>query len=344
MSTNLITADQKTLASFWERREGKWGYAILALLAFAGISALNIFGPWILNGLAIGTAILGQSLMFGALAIALAFFIWVLFFTHVPKIFSYWFKASVRRLAGVFVAVYPVEVIREFISKMNAKRIEFKRNKEKIAGAKREVMESKKEVESEKTEAMRALKYARDKNNQMEMNLQGQIIMQSDETLNKYLLPSLQQLDVLYERLTRLDTVIDYKVRGMENQAKNLERQNRTSKVTKGALASAWAILRGGDPDQELYDMAVEYIVDDYKNTMGMVDDFMSSTEEVLNGFDMKTGQWKESALEQLAELERKEQMLISKTPEANVIIPTVLQPESMPAVPASNLGSKYFS
>lgn len=340
MAMNLVSADQKTLASFWQRKEGTWGMAILALLGIAGIGALNVFGPSILNALATGTAILGQAMMMTVMGTGLAALLWILFFTNVPKMFSYWFKASVRRMAGVFVAVYPVEIIREFISKMNAKRIEFKKNKEKIAGAKREVSEAKKEVEDEKKAALQALQYARNKNNQMEMNLQAQIIMQNDETLTKYLEPSLAQLDLLYERLTRLDTVIDYKVRGMENQAKNLERQNRTSKTTKGALSSAWAILRGGDADQELYDMAVEYVVDDYRTTMGMVDDFMTSTEEVLNGFDMKTGQWKESALEQLAELERKEKLLIEKTPEANMIVPTIVQPQM---VPSSNLSNKYF-
>lgn len=340
MAMNLVSADQKSLASFWQRKEGTWGIAILALLGVASIGALNIFGPWILNGLATGTAILGQAMMMTVMGTGLAALLWILFFTNVPKMFAYWFKAMTRRMAGVFVAVYPVEIIREFISKMQTKRIDFKKNKEKIAGAKREVAEAKKEVEREKAEALNTLKFAQRNNNQMEMNLQAQIIMQNDETLTKYLDPSLAQLDILYDRLSRLDTVIDYKIRGMENQAKNLERQNRTSKTTKGALSSAWAILRGGDADQELYDMAVEYVVDDYRTTMGMVDDFMSSTEDVLSGFDMKTGQWKESALEQLAELERKEQLLIDKTPEANMIVPTIVQPQQ---VPASNLSNKYF-
>lgn len=340
MSMNLVTSDQKSLASFWQRKEGTWGIVLLAAAAVAGIGALNVFGPAILAALATGTAILGQAVMMTITGSVLFFLVWVLFFTNVPKMFSYWFKAMTRRLAGVFVAVYPIEIINEFISKMQTKRIEFKKNKEKIAGAKREVMESKKEADNEKKAAMNALKYATNAGNQMEANLQAQIIAQTSETLEKYLEPSLAQLDILYERLTRLDTVIDYKIRGMENQAKNLARQNRTSKTTKGALSSAWAILRGGDADQELYDMAVEYVVDDYRVTMGMVDDFMSSTEDVLNGFDMKTGQWKEAALEQLAELERKEQLLIQKTPEANMIVPTIVQPQQ---VPASNLSNKYF-
>lgn len=343
MSMNLVSADQKSLATFWQRREGVWGMVILGLIGVAGISALNVFGPAILSVLAIGTSIIGQGLMLTAMGTALAFVLWVLFFTNVPKVFSYWFKASVRRLTGVFVAVYPVEIIHEFMSKMKEKQIEFKKNKEKISGAKREVAESKKEVLREKDEAMKMLKYARDKDNQLEMNLQAQIIMQSDETLTKYLEPSLSQLNILYERLGRLDTVIDYKIRGMENQAKNLQRQNKTSKITKGALSSAWAILRGGDEDAELYDMAVEYVVEDYRTTMGMVDDFMSSTEEVLSGFDMKTGVWKQSALDKLAALEQQEQMLIANTPEAKAVMPIITASEPV-ALPASNMSSKYFN
>jgi hypothetical protein len=345
MAFDLTTTDQKSLRSFWERKEGKWGMWTIALMVGGGVIGLNLFGGAILAAITTLTLILGGALSALALGAVLFVALWIAFATNVPKMLSYWFKAAVRRMAGVFVAVYPIEIIEEFVSKMKKKAMEFSKSKTKIKEQERIVRDTEKQVKAEKDEALRMMKAAEKAGNKMEMQLQAQIAGQADDTLKNFLQPSLGQMELLYQRLERVEKVIDFKIRGMENQAKNMKRQNAISKATKSALSAGWAILRGSDPDQELYDMATEYVVEDYRMTMGMVDDFMASTESILNGVDLKNGMWEEKALEMLAELDQKEQLLIAKTPEAEILIPNIRQTEAAPVnLPASGIANKYLN
>lgn len=342
---DLTTTGDRSLKGFWQRTEGTWGMVIVALLGVAGLMMLKIVLPSIIGILTMTTAAFGQAIVAAVLASILAAILWVLFLSPFPKLLGYWFKASVRRLTNVFVAVYPIEIMQGFIEKMSDKKQVFMTKKADIRKQQRVVEESIDQVKRELEESLTMMKVAQKKNMQMEVTLAANEAGRAKDDLDKLLQPSLAQLKVLYDRLDRVEQVIDFKIRDMKGQVKSMHRQNEISKSTKGALSAAWSVLRGGDSDQELYDSAVEYVVDDYRQTMGAVDDFMYSTETILNGVDLKKGLWEEKALQMLADLEGKEQRLVSGAPSGAIEIPAVTHVEAVPAqLPAGNYSSKYFN
>lgn len=336
------TTDERSLRTFWQRKEGTAGMAIIALLGVAGLFAAQALLPTIISVFTMGTVALGQLWMLAILGSSLAAFLWVLFMTPAPKLLGYWFKASVRRATNVFVAVYPIEIMQEFISKMKAKKQEFTLRREDIRKQQRVIDDTMKKTDEERRNALDTMQAAKKRGMEMEAALAAKEAGRAQETLEKFLVPASAQIKLLSERLTRVETVMDFKIRDMEGEVKNLKRQNEISKSAKSAIAAAKSILSGSDPDQELYDAATEFVVNDYRETMGLVDSFMMDTESILNNMDLKNGMWEESALRQLAQIEETERKLINATPTASIEIPSVQLSEGVP-LPASNSSKKYF-
>lgn len=340
---DLSNTNDKSLKGFWERTEGTWGMVIIALLGVAGIFLAKALLPTILEVLAMSVTAVGQTIVLAGLCAALAAILYILFATPLPKLIGYYFKANVRRLTSVFVSVYPIEIMKDFITKLTAKKQMFTDKKADIAKVKKNIEETVRQNEKEREDALYKMKAAQKQNLPMEVQLAARAAGMLEDA-NKRLGASLSTVTGLYTTLERVEKVCDFKIRDMQFQVKMLDQDNKTSKAIKGAVSAAAAILRGADADQELYDSAVEYVVEDYRNSLGLIDDFMSSTDSILNGFDLQNGMWEEKALEQLAQLDHKEQILLGKTPsaQAEIIVPMVTDLE--PALlPSADLTSKYL-
>jgi hypothetical protein len=334
--------DQQTLRSFWDRKEGSWGYAVIGLFIIGGLALLKIFLPVLVDIFTLGVTALGKLWMLTFLATGLGAFLWVLFCTKLPRLVGYWFKASVRRLAGTFTSIYPIEIMEEFIAKMKVKKQEFSEKKTEIRKQQRVLEETIKQNDHERRDALARVDAAAKRGMEMEVTLAARQAGRLEE-LNSRHTASLGQVTLLGERLQRVEQVCDFKIRDMENQKKALKQEFEISKKTKGAISAAKAILSGTDPDQELYDRAVEFVIEDSRATMGLVDDFMSSTESILNGVDLQNGMWEEKALAQIAELEQKEKMLIGRSPQMQQLTPRTVDAPVLHVLPSSDYSSKYF-
>lgn len=344
MDNLASAADQRSLKSFWQRREGKVGMGVMVLLGIGGLFVLKALLPTLLAVLAMSITAVGQTIVLAGLCCILAAILYILFATPLPKLVGYYFKATVRRMTSVFIATYPIEIMKEFISKMIGKKQTFSDRKADIAKVKRNIEETFKQNEREREQALLTVKAAQKKNMPMEAQLAARQAGMLEDA-NKRLQASIATVSKLHVQLERVEKVCDFKIRDMQFQVKMLEQDHRTSKAIKGAVSAAAAILRGSDSDQALYDAAVEYVVEDYRNSLGLIDDFMSSTESILNGFDLQNGMWEERALEQLGELDMKEQILLGNTPQAaaEVVIPTPMDVIDVTPLPSTDLTSKYL-
>jgi hypothetical protein len=340
---DLATTNDKSLKGFWERTEGTWGMAIIALLGVGGLFLAKALLPTIISVLTMGVTAVGQGIVLATLCALLAAILYILFATPLPKLVGYYFKANVRRLTSVFVSVYPIEIMKDFISKLSAKKQLFTDKKADIAKVKKNIEETVKSNQKEREDALFKVKAAQKQSMPMEAQLAARQAGMLEDAI-KRLNASLTTVSGLYTTLERVEKVCDFKIRDMQFQVKMLDQDNKTSKAIKGAVSAAAAILRGSDSDQELYDSAVEYVIEDYRNSLGLIDDFMSSTDSILNGFDLQNGMWEERALEQLAQLDHKEQILLGNTPSAQmtVITPVVTDLEHVP-LPSADLTSKYL-
>uniref|UniRef100_UPI00388F9EDD hypothetical protein n=1 Tax=Acinetobacter sp. TaxID=472 RepID=UPI00388F9EDD len=71
-------------------------------------------------------------------------------------------------------------------------------------------------------------------------------------------------------------------------------------------MSTAKKILMGGTDQKELFDQAMEYVVNDYGMKMGEIENFIENSKGFVEGLDLQNGVYEESALKKLQEWENK--------------------------------------
>lgn len=341
--SSIIPSDggSKGIRSFWERKEGTTGMVALGVAGLAVVFAGNAFLPHLITFLGLATSAIGATMVLAVSGLALAAFLFFVTNSRVQNMVSYSFKVSMRKATNVFVATYPVEIMQEVISTMIKKKEIFGLRKADVKKTSRTILETINENDRQRKAALANYQAATKRGQQKEAILYSREAGKLDE-VNARHIASQRQIEGLYERLNRIDEMIDFKIKDMQVDVRLLKQENDVSNATKGALSAGWALLKGS-ADMELYDAASEYIIEDYRNTLGQLDDFMADTESIMNGIDLQNGMWEEKALAQLSILDNKEQMLLTKTSHNVLGQPIHAQPEEAVLVQRSDISAKYF-
>lgn len=338
-----INSSEKSIRSFWERKEGSVGMVVIGASVLAVVFLGNALLPSIITFLGLAIAATSKAIVLASLMAALAAAGFIVTNKRVQLLVSYSFKVIMRKFTNVFVATYPIEIMQEVISVMVKKKAVFGERKSDVKKTERSIEETVKDNERQRQEALAKVRAAQKRN-----DLAKEVILYSREAgkleeVNQRHLASLAQVKDLYSRLVRIDDMLDFKIKDMQTDVKLLKQTNDMAKATRGALAAAGALLKGSS-DMELYDAASEYVIDDYRNTIGALDDFMSGTESIMNGIDLTNGMWQEKAMEQLALLDSKEQILLSGSSSNHVIRPIIEANVQMAVpLPSSDYDAKYF-
>ena len=129
--------------------------------------------------------------------------------------------------------------------------------------------------------------------------------------VNSRMSDMLAKMKMLYEFLNKYSNATDLVIQDMTNDVKAREMERQYSTTANSAMKSAMAILKGDGTGKEIYDEAMEFALSDYANKMGEIDDFMDSTQSIIEGIDIKNGMWEQAALEKLNEFENRTDSLL---------------------------------
>lgn len=288
------------LTSFWERKEGVTGMIVLGFLALGGAFVLKAILPW-LNSLL--TDAIAAGLKFVALGAICAFIALVLFLITNKKVqllVKYAFKSSMRKLTQLFVEIDPIGIMKGFIDTLKEKKEAFDGRKAQLKGQisvfDQTIASNAKAAE----EAMRMAQAAKSRGmNNKDIMFHGREAERYKET-NKTLGVTLAKMNMLYKALEKYGEACDFMIRDLASDVRLREQERKMMLTSHSAISGAMAILKGTGDERELYDQAMEYVVEDYAQKMGEIDDFMLSTETILKGIDLKNGMWEDAALKEL--------------------------------------------
>ena len=288
--------------SFWARPEGTTG-----MLALAGTGAALFFAlPALLAFMAGLIALLGQTIAVVALCLLLGALLYVITNKKVQTLVSYMFKSAMRKLTGWFVEIDPIGIMKSYIEDLRGKREIMLNSKEKLQG---QIVVLSKQIEKNTNEynnAMATVKVAKDKGMTAALTVNsrqaGRLEKMNSESLGPLLLQMKMHLRALDKYYEVTGTVID----DLNNEVKTQQIQRDMITSSYSAMSAAKKILRGGTNQKELFDQAMEYVVDDYGMKMGEIDSFIESSKGFVEGLDLQNGVYEEAALEKLKAWENK--------------------------------------
>jgi hypothetical protein len=336
---------------FWDRKEGIFGKKVLWGSAIAlGIVAVYFWGlilPFLLGVMANTVELAGLV----AVLVVISSPIWS---SRVRRLVSNAFQLAIRWSYGALIATDPIGMLRNNVENLRKQGVEFDKAVSQLAGSKQrlesDIAEHQAAIEKDKSLSDATTAKLRDfqaraasltGNERQEATLQ---IQRLTLTLQGYKQeagihvqtiqaerPILAQTNKMYDQLSRLRDLAQFKVQSLSQQADMYAKQRATILASQKALGAATRILKG-DPEQlAIVDQTIEYLNNEAADTLGAMSDFNRWSDKYLTDMDIQNAASADTASKVFEALEQK---LSLPSPIDGMPIPGV-QDESDLALPA---------
>lgn len=288
--------------SFWERPEGTTGMVAIGLgvlgLGFAAPALLGIFNNLI--------ALLGAGITITILGAILFALVMILTNKKFQTLMSYLFKSAMRKITGAFVEIDPIGIMKSYIEELKAKRETMDVSIGKLNGQVKVCQNQIDKNQDELGKQMATFKVANDQGLKSAATVASRQAGRLDKLNKSALLPLLRQMEVHLKALQKYKEVTGTVIDDLENEVKAQEMQRKMITESHGAMMTAKRILQGGTDQKELFDRAMEYVVQDYGMKIGEIENFIESSKGFVESLDIQNGVYEEEALNRLKEWENK--------------------------------------
>ena len=288
--------------SFWERPEGTTGMLTIGGIGLAVfLSAdflISLFGKIItMLGQGIAIAVLG-SVLFG--------FIMIVTNKKFQTLISYGFKSVMRMITGAFVEIDPIGIMKSYIEDLKGKRETMEISIGKLRGQISVCEKQVKDYDVEYERQMATVKVARDQGKQNALTVAARQAGRLEKLNKESLRPLLLQMQVHLKALNKYYEVTGTVIDDLGNEVRAQEIQRKMIQESHSAMSTAKKILMGGTDQRELFDQAMEFVVNDYGMKMGEIENFIENSKGFVEGLDLQNGVYEADALAKLQEWENK--------------------------------------
>lgn len=312
---SLGMQEQKS-KSFWERPEGTTGMFALAL----GGVGLWFAAPAILAFVTTLTAIVGQTFMLAILGTGLFLFLNIVFNKKVQTLVRYMFKSAMRWITKWWVEIDPIGIMKNYISDLIEKRDVMASSREKLNG---QIMVLDRQIKKNNTEyenSMSMAAVANQKGNASVFGVQSRQAGRLEKLNKESLVPLLTQLQVHLRALNKYYDVTGTVIEDLKNEVKAREIEREMILASHTAMKAAKAILSGGTDAKELFDTAMEFVVEDFGMKLGEIDSFIENSKGFVEGLDMQNGVYEAEALKKLQAWESKADSILLGNTKAQLL------------------------
>jgi len=288
--------------SFWERPEGTTGMVAIAL----GILGLYFSLDFLTNLFAKAINLVGQAITLTVLGAILFGLIMILTNSKFQTLIAYGFKSVMRKITGAFVEIDPIGIMKSYIEDLKGKRGIMEESIGKLRG---QIAVCEKQVNANDAEyerQMATVKVARDQGKQSALTVASRQAGRLEKLNKESLRPLLLQMQVHLKALNKYYEVTGTVIDDLNNEVKAQEMQRRMIQESYSAMSTAKKILMGGTDQRELFDQAMEYVVNDYGMKMGEIENFIENSKGFVEGLDLQNGVYEADALKKLQEWENK--------------------------------------
>jgi hypothetical protein len=299
--------------SFWARPEGTLGMIVAAVLAALSVYGISLILPWLIS---LFTNILTAAALFVAVAIVLTILtskrFWTLFFGT--------FKLIMRGVTNVFITIDPIGILKNYVDSLREKLGNIDRQIQSLRGQMGQLKVTIDRNRADMEKSIGLAKQARDKNKVMALTLNARAagrLRDSNITLDQLY----KKLEGLMRVLNKMREVSEFYLQDIAQNVDTMERQKRAIDTGYSAMRSALAFVRNSSDDKVIYDMTVEYLLNDYGQKLGEIDHFMEVAAPFIESVDLQNMSFEEDALRGLEQWEKKADALILGDTNAKLLL-----------------------
>lgn len=299
-----------TQKSFWERPEGVTGMITIGGMAIGAFVFLKLFGDLIVGGLNTAIDIVGKTITLGVLAGVLIAIYMIATSPKVHQLVSYGFKLTMRKITGAMIEIDPIGIMRIYISELQAKLGKMDDRIAELAGQVRKIREVIKNNMAKINHATAMAASANEKGATAVFRLNARKAGRAEASNLRYE-DLLKKMEFLLTALRKYREAADVVIQDMTDEVDVRETERKAMLSAYGAMKSAKAILAGSSADKELYDQAMEYVVNDFGMKIGEIENFMETSQTFIQTLDIENGAFDQAALERIEAWEKKADSLL---------------------------------
>lgn len=321
MGLTPTTPDYKALAkNWWDSKPGTTGKivigAVLAALAVVIIADLGSIITYI-------NSVVESTISLTIHAILLAILLSPIWSKRVNLLCRTSFRLAMRALTGIFVTIDPIGILRENVLEMKKRFEQFVQAVSQLAGSKQRLEA---DIDHNKSEIQRIKNLVDETNSQIDALKSKPRTMQNDLMGSRLTMqlqnyktdmgfkmqaitnesPILDQTNDMYEKMSRLKDLAEFKIQSLQSQADQYEQQRKMILASQKALGAANSIMRGDAQQLDLIDQTLEYLNTDAANTIGAMNDFNRFADKYIMDKDIQVGAASREADKLLAAMEGK--------------------------------------
>lgn len=331
----------ETQKSWLARPEGKFGSVVtVAMLVGAGGTVLYFWGlilPWVI-------AMLANTLTAIALAAVIAVIGVVLLDPRWRNLGVYAYKSLMRALTGLFIEIDPIGILKTYVRSLKDRLEEMDLSIGNLTGQQKKLKAQIEKNESNRVHSLQLAQQAQKRGDEMKTTF----MLQSRQAGR--LQKSNMTLQDLYDRMANLLRVLKKMREASSLLVEDIQGEVDVKTSERAALLAGYnafskakKIMQGGGDEQELFDMTMERLTDDYGQKMGEIETFMDISKGVIDGVDLDNGIYEADAMAQLEAWEQKSQNLLLSTPPTAGSTPPV-RIEVLPDVRIATAADNGFS
>jgi hypothetical protein len=311
MSIPTLSSPSTPTKSFWERPEGTTGMVTLAGLGVGGFFLVSAILPTLIAVLGMAITVVGQGIALTILGAILAGLIMVLTNKKFITLTSYMFKSVMRKVTGWFVELDPIGIMKNYIADLVSQQREMDVSIEKLSGQVRICKEKIAKNEKQYNQAMAMAKEAQIQQKQGAFTVNARQAGRLEALNNETLVPLLKTMELNLRALRKYREVTDTVILDIKNEVTTAIDRRESITASYSAIQSAKRIMNGGDDKRELFDQAMEFMVQDYGMKLGEIENFMDTSKGFVEGLDLQNGVFEAEALKKLQQWEQRADSLL---------------------------------
>jgi hypothetical protein len=292
-----------SVKSFWARPEGTLGMVVAVILGGLALYGVGMILPFLIT-------LFSNVLYLVALGFAIVVLATILTSKRFWTLFFGSFKLIMRFVTSIFITIDPIGILKNYVDSLAEHLADIGKQIQNLRG---QMGQLKVTIETNKSEAIRAAtqaKAAKEKGKQAAFVLSARSfgrLKNSNVTLEQLY----AKLDGLMRMLNKMKEVSEFMFQDIKENVTVLERQKNAIDAGYRAMRSAMKFISDASDDKVLYDQTVEYLINDYGQKLGEIEQFMEVATPFIESTDIQNGVFEEDALKQLEAWEKKADNLL---------------------------------
>lgn len=297
--------------SFWERPEGTSGMVTLAGLGVAGFFLVSAILPTLIAFMGMAITLVGQTIVLAVLGAILAGVLFVVTNSKFQTLVSYGFKSVMRKITGVFVELDPIGIMKNYITDLRDRQQEMDTSISKLA-SQVTICQNKIKANTSKYEsAMANAAEAKKRQMQSQFTVNARQAGRLEQLNNETLVPLLKTMELNLRALRKYREVTDTVILDITNEVAAASDRRDAILASYSAIQSAKRIMNGDADKRELFDQAMEFVVQDYGMKLGEIENFMDTSKGFVEGLDLQNGVFEADAMKKLQQWEQRADSLL---------------------------------